>query len=305
MVGYHLCNNRRLRLRKYRRTLKRERETEKEGINTTEGEKERNKKSEQTSRSINHGNWSRWQVQSRSANLKYVGRKNWFRRTCTVRRGSPFFSSLPSRWSVLFPLAFCNAVDTHDHSKELDDNEMEREEKENNLWFFLLPRWWNTSYDDWLFLRVAPILRLQEIQGREGGRRKRKEVEEKERGDLCARRKKAEEKRASDIREEGWANRANGQVAYLWRPYFRYMNWFPSKVRDAASFQFEMYREVSRRSPSTTRFARAHPSRALSYELNSIFLLLYEMNARFSARRATTGFIAKRWVGWHVNIWLP
>jgi len=50
---------------------------------------------------------------------------------------------------------------------------------------------------------VAPILRLQEIQGREGGRRKRKEVEEKERGDLCARRKKAEEKRASDIREEG------------------------------------------------------------------------------------------------------
>lgn len=38
---------------------------------------------------------------------------------------------------------------------------------------------------------------------KEGGRKKRKEVEEKERGDLCARRKKGEEKRASDIREEG------------------------------------------------------------------------------------------------------
>lgn len=30
------------------------------------------------------------------------------------------------------------------------------------------------------------------------------------------------------------ANRANGQLAYLLRPYFRYMNWFPSKVRDAS-----------------------------------------------------------------------
>lgn len=30
------------------------------------------------------------------------------------------------------------------------------------------------------------------------------------------------------------ANRANGQLAYLWRLYFRYMNWFPSKVRDAS-----------------------------------------------------------------------
>lgn len=72
---------------------------------------------------------------------------------------------------------------------------------------------------------------------------------------------------ASEIREEGRANRANGQLAYLWRPYFRYMNWFPSKVRDAASFQFKMYREVSRRSPSTGRFATGHSSRAIHTSL--------------------------------------
>lgn len=54
-------------------------------------------------------------------------------------------------------------------------------------------------------------------------RRKRRREEEEE----------AVEKER-EIRAEGWANRANGQVAYLWRPYFRYMNWFPSKVRDAA-----------------------------------------------------------------------
>jgi len=51
-----------------------------------------------------------------------------------------------------------------------------------------------------------------------------KEERERERGS-----------RRDPRREEGRANRANGQVAYLWRPYFRYMNWFPSKVRDAAS----------------------------------------------------------------------
>lgn len=33
------------------------------------------------------------------------------------------------------------------------------------------------------------------------------------------------------------ANRANGQLAYLWRPYLRYMNWFPSKVRDASTLK--------------------------------------------------------------------
>lgn len=40
---------------------------------------------------------------------------------------------------------------------------------------------------------------------REGGREEEKKRggREGERGDLCARRKKAEEKRASDIREEG------------------------------------------------------------------------------------------------------
>lgn len=41
------------------------------------------------------------------------------------------------------------------------------------------------------------------------------------------------------------ANRMNGQVAYLWRPYLRYMNWFPSKVRDASFLLLKMYREVS------------------------------------------------------------
>ncbi|KAL2723471.1 hypothetical protein V1477_019322, partial [Vespula maculifrons] len=49
-----------------------------------------------------------------------------------------------------------------------------------------------------------------------------------------------EEELEGEIGKRGWANRANGQVAYLWRPYFRYMNWFPSKVRDAASFQLKI-----------------------------------------------------------------
>lgn len=36
-----------------------------------------------------------------------------------------------SRWPVPSSRAFYNAVDTHDHSKELDDDEMaEREEEE-------------------------------------------------------------------------------------------------------------------------------------------------------------------------------
>lgn len=37
-------------------------------------------------------------------------------------------------------------------------------------------------------------------------------MEEKERGDLCARRKKAEEKRASDIREEGEQSKRTGRL---------------------------------------------------------------------------------------------
>lgn len=50
----------------------------------------------------------------------------------------------------------------------------------------------------------------------------------------------------------GWANRGNGQVAYLWEPYFGYMNWFPSKVRGTSRRVFsplKMYIE--------TRFALA------------------------------------------------
>lgn len=108
-------------------------------------------------------------------------------------------------------------------------------------------------------LRMAPILRLQEIQGASGGERMAKE-KESERQEVRAERRRNEEERASEIREEGRANRANGQVAYLWRPYFRYMNWFPSKVRDAASFQFKMYREVSRRSPSNEKICEGSPS---------------------------------------------
>ena len=58
----------------------------------------------------------------------------------------------------------------------------------------------------------------------------------------------------------GWANRGNGQVAYLWQPYFGYMNWFPSKVSDVASrlFNLKMYREVSWRVRLPARFARGH-----------------------------------------------
>lgn len=84
---------------------------------------------------------------------------------------------------------------------------------------------------------------MEEKEGRVEERRSGEELRERER----------------DSRKEGRANRANGQVAYLWQPYFRYMNWFPSKVRDATSFQFKMYREVSRRSPSTGKICEGSP----------------------------------------------
>lgn len=82
------------------------------------------------------------------------------------------------------------------------------------------------------------------------------------------------------------------------------MNWFPSKVRDAASFQFKMYREVSRHySLSTGRFARELTLPALSYELNSIFLLLYEeMNALGSWRVGHHYRFYGGTMGRHVNI---
>lgn len=78
--------------------------------------------------------------------------------------------------------------------------------------------------------------------------------ERKRRGEAAV-----EKKQRSETREEGeerfargWANRGNGQVAYLWEPYFGYMNWFPSKVRGTSRRVFsplKMYIE--------TRFALA------------------------------------------------
>ena len=67
----------------------------------------------------------------------------------------------------------------------------------------------------------------------------------------------------------GWANRGNGQVAYLWQPYFGYMNWFPSKVSDVASrlFNLKMYREVSRRVRHPARFATGHPQPGVTRSL--------------------------------------
>lgn len=84
----------------------------------------------------------------------------------------------PSRWSVPSSRAFYNAVDTHDHSKELDDDEKaeeeEKEEEERRVRDFsssfrtgeILPSATGS-------LRMAPILRLQEIQGRREGKKER------------------------------------------------------------------------------------------------------------------------------------
>lgn len=93
--------------------------------------------------------------------------------------------------------------------------------------------------------------------------------ERKRRGEAAV-----EKKQRSETREEGeerfargWANRGNGQVAYLWEPYFGYMNWFPSKVRGTSRRVFsplKMYIE--------TRFALAKicegsPVHATSHQL--------------------------------------
>lgn len=171
---------------------------------------------------------------------------------------------LSSRRSVPFsPLGFCNAVDTHDHSKELDDDEMWKRRRRRVIAIFpssALVKYFLRRLARLAWLRYYDCRKFRsERRGEDGEReRERKRVGEKE--TIRVSERKDEEERASEIREEGWANRANGQVAYLWRPYFRYMNWFPSKVRDAASFQFKMYREVSRRSPSNGKICEGSPS---------------------------------------------
>lgn len=194
---------------------------------------------------------------------------SWF----SLRPSPPPFSTV--RPLPPPPLGFCNAVDTHDHSKELDEDEMWKRRRRRAIAIFP-----PSALVKYFLRRLARFawLRYYDCRKFRGGRRGEDGEGEREREAVRVERRD-EEERASEIREEGWANRANGQVAYLWRPYFRYMNWFPSKVRDAASFQFKMYREVSRRSPSNGKICEGHPPRALSYELNSVFLLSCEANA--------------------------
>ncbi|TGZ57940.1 hypothetical protein DBV15_07579 [Temnothorax longispinosus] len=111
-------------------------------------------------------------------------------------------------------------------------------------------------------LRMAPILRLQEIQGRAEGRRWRKRKRERE--TVRVERRRDEEERASEIRVEGWANRANGQ-------------------RGVPPFAFK--REDLR---GVTLLARYH---------TSLIPSSYCRARRTPALDATTGFIAERWAG--------
>lgn len=169
----------------------------------------------------------------------------------------------------LLPSTFCNAVDTHDHSKKLDDDEMEEEPREGSVIFppsaRALVKYFPRRLTRFAWLRYYDCRKFRGDRGRKRKRRwkrKRDGPRAKERRSGEERREekeRGERERKRDSREEGWANRANGQVAYLWQPYFRYMNWFPSKVRDATSFQFKMYREVSRRSPSTGKICEGSP----------------------------------------------
>lgn len=119
--------------------------------------------------------------------------------------------------------------------------------------FFVIEKGKNNRYTSTPLLRhdhsrkrLLSISRLK--------RRNSPPKERKRRGEAAV-----EKKQRSETREEGeerfargWANRGNGQVAYLWEPYFGYMNWFPSKVRGTSRRVFsplKMYIE--------TRFALA------------------------------------------------
>ena len=111
-------------------------------------------------------------------------------------------------------------------------------------------------------LRTTSILRSKEIRELRETEQERQSKREREREREIEGRKQPVRRRGEERFARGWANRGNGQVAYLWQPYFGYMNWFPSKVSDVASrrvasFQLKMYREVSGRSP-WARFARGH-----------------------------------------------
>jgi len=95
------------------------------------------------------------------------------------------YISLPRRSIPFLLLGFCNAVDTHDHSKELDDDEMWRRRRRRVIAIF--PSFALVKYFLRRLARMAPILRLQEIQGR---------VEEREDGEgerkkeVCVERRK-------------------------------------------------------------------------------------------------------------------
>lgn len=288
-------------------------------------ERERERKSEQTSRSINHGNWSRWQVQSRSANLKYVGRKNWFRRTCTVRRGFSILLLLlfllflllllfpPFSIARPFSLAFCNAVDTHDHSKKLDEMKKEKEKGGGGggrfpVIFLSSVRWWNTSFGNWLGSHRSDIT-TAENSGAEKEAAEEEEKGERERWTIhdVAEKRPRKKERVKSARRVGRTEQTDRSLIYgdytsdIWtgsRRKFGTPRLSSSKCIErcpAACLQREDLREVT--------------LRALSYELNSVFLLSRQRQERWSLSLSlsvcgTTGFMAGRWDDERLNIWL-
>lgn len=105
---------------------------------------------------------------------------------------------LSSRRSVLFPpLGFCNAVDTHDHSKELDDDEMWKRRRRRAIAIF--PPFALVKYFLWRLARFA-WLRYYDCRKFRGEQRGEDGEGEREKGSLRGKKKGRRRKSKRDSR---------------------------------------------------------------------------------------------------------
>lgn len=102
----------------------------------------------------------------------------------------------------LFPSTFCNAVDTHDHSKKLDDDEMEEEPREGSVIFppsaRALVKYFPRRLTRFAWLRYYDC---RKFRGDRGRKRKRRWKRKRD-GSRAKERRSGEERREEKEREE-------------------------------------------------------------------------------------------------------
>lgn len=168
--------------------------------------------------------------------------------------------------------------------------------------FFLLPRWWNTSSGDWLASHGSDITTAGN-SGASGGEKTMKERKRERKSRPAWKEEGAMKKeRVRFARRVGRTEQTDRSLIYgdhtsdIWtgsRRKFGTPRLSSSKCIErcpAARLQ-------------TGRFARGHPPRALSYELNSVFLLSCKANA--GTRRYYRFYGGTMGRPNAVNIWLP